>query len=150
MSKFNQEKLSVVFIDDVTPFDPIVQRRYTLTHSDMTAEFFLTIGSDYDYDKLSQLRDEVLGEWIKTDDKYFYHIYLHVDGQLNQVMTAIRNTVFRRELPLAIEAIHYGDKEFFNKHPELNNAPIIVHFNSSIPNFNKIENWGTFKKSPQA
>ncbi|HAQ42113.1 MAG TPA: hypothetical protein DCM73_15585 [Clostridiales bacterium] len=27
--------------------------------------------------------------------------------------TAIRDTVFRKELPLALESIQYGDNEFF-------------------------------------
>ena len=60
------------------------------------------------------MRDEVLGEWIKIGEGYFFYVYLNMDGQLGPVVTAIRNTVFRRELPLALEAIRYGDKIFFN------------------------------------
>jgi len=47
MSKLNLEKLSVGFREGVTSTSPIVPRRYTLTHSDITAiaELFLTIGS---------------------------------------------------------------------------------------------------------
>ena len=44
MSKLNPEKLSVEFRDGVTNTEPILGRRYTLTHSDITAELFLTIG----------------------------------------------------------------------------------------------------------
>lgn len=71
-------------------------------------------------------------------------MYLHVDGQLGPAVTAIRNSIFRRELPLALEAIRYGDKKFFSVHPKLNNSQIIVYFNSINPYFNSIENWGTF------
>lgn len=40
MSKLNPEKLSVEFRDGVTGTEPILGRRYTLTHSDITAELF--------------------------------------------------------------------------------------------------------------
>ena len=146
MSKLSPEKLSVDFREGVTPTAPIIPRRYTLTHSDITAELFLTIGLKYAYDKISAMRDEVLGEWIKTVDGYFFYVYLHVDSNLGPAATTIRNTVFRRELPLALEAIRYGDKNFFSAHLELDYAPIIVYFNSMSPNFNKIENWGTFSE----
>ena len=63
MSKLNPEKLSVEFKDGVTSTEPILGRRYTLTHSDITAELFLTIGLTYAYDKIDAMRDEVLGEW---------------------------------------------------------------------------------------
>ena len=144
MSKLNPDKLSVEFRHGVTKTEPIIPRRYTLTHSDITAELFLTIGPEYAKDKITAMRDEVLGEWISEEDGYFYSIYLHVDGHLGSGTTAIRNYVFRRELPLALEAIRYGDMEFFVAHPELDTSEIIVHFMSTNPKFNKVENWGTF------
>jgi hypothetical protein len=144
MSRLNPDKLSVEFRDSVTTTKPIIPRRYTLTHSDITAELFLTIGLRYAYDKINVMRDEVLGEWIIEGKGLLYQVYLHVDGQFGSGVTAIRNSVFRRELPLALEAIRYGDSEFFSAHPELDNSPIIVLFMSTNPYFNKIENWGTF------
>ncbi|MEG0774866.1 staygreen family protein [Clostridium sp.] len=146
MGKLNPEKLSVEFRDGVTSTEPIIPRRYTLTHSDITAELFLTIGSKYAYDKINNMRDEVLGEWNKNRETYFYYVYLNVDedGQFGAKAAAIRDFIFRRELPLALEAIRYGDKEFFSAHPELDKSPIIVFFMSTYPKFNKVENWGTF------
>lgn len=144
MSKLNPEKLSVEFRDGVTTTKPIIPRRYTLTHSDITAELFLTIGLTYAYDKINAMRDEVLGEWIKKGERYLFYVYLYVDGEFNPMVTAIRNYVFRRELPLALEAIRYGDRIFFSAHSELDTSPIIVHFMSTNPQFNRIENWGTF------
>ncbi|AJD26237.1 hypothetical protein G8E05_07100 [Clostridium botulinum] len=143
MSKLNPEKLSVEFRDGVTNTEPILGRRYTLTHSDITAELFLTIGLTYAYDKIDALRDEVLGEWIEKEKNYLFHVYLHVDGN-NPIVTGVRNHIFRRELPLALEAIRYSDRKFFSFHPKLDNSPIIVHFISSYPSFNRIEKWGTF------
>ena len=62
MKKLNPEKLHVEFRQGVTPTEPIMPRRYTLTHSDVTAELFLTVGPEYAYDKITQMRDEVLAE----------------------------------------------------------------------------------------
>lgn len=146
MSKFNPEKLSTEFKDGVAAAEPIVPRLYTLTHSDITAELFLTIGKRYAFDKITSLRDEVLGKWSGNKDGYLYVVNLHLDDDFNPIKTPIRNLIFERELPLALEAIRYGDRAFFSAHPELDAAPIIVHFNSSSPKFNKIENWGTFLK----
>lgn len=144
MSRLNPEKLSVEFREGVTVTEPIIPRRYTLTHSDITAELFLNMGLTYAYDKINAARDEVLGEWVKAKNQYFCYIYLYVDGKLGPAKAAIRNKIFRRELPFALEAIRYGDRKFFRAHPELDNESIIVYFMSSIPKYNKLENWGTF------
>lgn len=145
MSRLKPEKLSVEFRKGVTTTEPIIPRRYTLTHSDVTAELFLTIGVIYAYDKVNAMRDEVLGEWMTAQNEYFFYVYLHVDnGEYSPEVVATRNYIFRRELPLALEAIRYGDKDFFAAHPELNYAPIIVYFSSTDPQYNKIENWGSF------
>jgi len=144
MRRLNPEKLSVEFRNGVTPTEPIVGRRYTLTHSDITAELFLTIGLEYAYDKITKMRDEVLGGW-RTHNGYIYlHVYVYV-GNYGPIMNQIRNAIFRRELPLALEAIIYGDRKFFDAHQSLNNAPIWIHFDSTDPNFKQFEYWGTPK-----
>lgn len=144
MSKFDPKKLHVEFRTGVTATEPIIPRHYTLTHSDKTAELFLTIALSYAYDKTTEMRDEVLGKWLKRDNDYVYNVYLYVSGNFNIINAAIRNFIFRRELPLALKAIRYGDNKFFKAHPFLNKAPIIVHYKSAIPFFNKVEIIGTF------
>lgn len=144
MSTLIPEKLSVEFRQGITSTEPIIPRRYTLTHSDMTGELFLDIRMTYAYDKINAIRDDVLGEWSRRDTSYFYYVYLHVDGLIPSKSVGIRDSVFRRELPLALQAIRYGDREFFSAHPELNIVPIIVFFMSTNPEFNKIENFGNF------
>ena len=143
MSRLDPEKLTVEFRDGVTETEPIIPRRYTLTHSDTTGELFLTIAPEYAYDEITQMRDEVLGEWVMTEEGINYNAYLQVDGT-GQSITGIRDYIFRRELPLALEAIRYGDREFFESYPGLEQAPIIVYFISSYPEYNHVENWGTF------
>jgi hypothetical protein len=142
MKRLDPTKLFVEYRPGVTKTEPILQRHYTLTHSDVTAELFLTIGLQYAYDKISSMRDEVLAEWRINNDGYYLYVYLYVDGQFGPVISATRYSIFKRELPLALEAIRYGDRTFFKAHPELDNAPIWVYFDSSIPLFNRIEFWG--------
>lgn len=142
MGNFEPEKLTVEFRDGVTNTEPIISRRYTLTHSDKTAQLFLTIGLNYAFDKMSTMRDEVRGEWRKADNSYLLNVYLKVDGIFRPGAAVIRNEIFRRELPLALEAIVYGDRAFLKVHPGLYEAPIMAHFNSSVPRYNVIENWG--------
>lgn len=146
MRRFNPNKLFVEFREGATPTEPIIHRHYTLTHSDETGDLFLTIGLRFADDKINPMRDEVLGEWLFMNDTCFYHVYLNVDGPANDEATiAIRNSIFRRELPLALTAIRYGDQRFFSSQPYLDQCPIIVYFQSTYSPFNRMENWGTFK-----
>jgi len=142
MSRLNPDKLSVEYMEGVNATDPIIPRCYTLTHSDLTAELFLTIGPNFDYDRITNMRDEVLGEWVNRKGEYYFYVYLMVDGEKG--MTVVRNYVFHRELPLALEAIREGDSDFFEAHIEFNFVPILVFFQSKNPKYNKVENWGTF------
>ncbi|KAB3525906.1 staygreen family protein [Alkaliphilus serpentinus] len=142
MMRLDPEKLSVEFRPGVTTTEPILGRKYTLTHSDITAELFLTIGLQFAYDKITSMRDEVLAEWRNSNIGLFLYVYVYV-GNYGPIMNSIRNAIFRRELPLALEAIVYGDNGFFIAHPQLNHAPIWIYFDSTDPAFNQYEYWGT-------
>ncbi len=142
-NRFEPAKLTVTFGSGVTRTDPILERRYTLAHSDKTAELFLTVSLQYTYDQLNTMRDEVFGEWRITDHQYYLLIVLFVDGLYGGEVAERRSRIFRQELPLALTAIRYGDRAFFTAHPSLDLAPVWVHFASSLPEFNQYEYWGT-------
>lgn len=146
MSKFNPEKLFVQYRHGITTTHPVIPRRYTLTHSDETGDLFLTIGNEYAWDKVNtQMRDEVLGEWIMNGECLFFYVYLYVDqGEYNENVSAKRIEIFKRELPLALTAIRYGDRFLFNQYPNLDTAHIIINFISTHPQLARQENWGTF------
>lgn len=143
---FDPEKLSVTYQGGVTAAAPVLPRRYTLTHSDGTGELFLTIGTDYAWDKINtMLRDEVLGEWNPSGNALLYYVCLYIDrGEYDQAAAARRNAIFRRELPLALTAIRYGDRQLFDTYPYLDRASVIVHFTSAYPQYARQEIWGTF------
>jgi hypothetical protein len=146
LSTFYPEKLSVKYMGGAASTEPVIPRRYTLTHSDLTGELFLNIGINYAWEKINPLRDEVLGEWKKYGSSLYFCVYLYVDqGQYNPSVSAKRNEIFRRELPVALTAIRYGDRFFFNAYSHLNQAPIIINFMSAYPHFARQENWGTFQ-----
>jgi hypothetical protein len=144
MSRLNPDKLTVEFKNGVTSTVPIIPRRYTLTHSDITADLFLAIGPDFDYDNITNERDDVLGEWFFTEEGIRYYVYLHVSGPNGGDKDELRSEIFHRELPLALESIRFGDRKFFNTHPELDSSPIVVYFLYINPKDNKAEYWGTF------
>ncbi|WP_326564367.1 staygreen family protein [Bacillus andreraoultii] len=146
LSKFNPGKLYVEYRDDITPFKPIIPRCYTLTHSDTTGDLFLTIGSGIALDKINSMRDEVVGEWRLKDNSLYYYVHLYIDqGEYDLVTAKKRNEIFRRELPLALTAIRYGDRSLFHIYPSLDDASVIVHFISANPSLARQEIWGIFR-----
>ena len=149
LSTFYPEKLSVQYVDGVSSTEPLMPRRYTLTHSDITGELFLNIGMNYAWEKIKPMRDEVLGEWKCHGDFLYFCVYLHVDqGQFTPSVSAKRNEVFRRELPLALTAIRYGDQIFFNTYPQLDQLPSSLTFCPHIPSLQGEKIGGPFKILP--
>ncbi|WP_349774346.1 staygreen family protein [Oceanobacillus luteolus] len=146
LSEFQPEKLSIEFIEGTTDTHPIIPRRYTLTHSDHTGDLFLTIGHGFAWDNINPLRDEVLGEWIFSDGTLKFLVYLYIDrGEVDPSVAARRVDIFKHELPLALHAIKYGDRNLFDTYPSLLQSPILVHFMSAYPEFARQEIWGSFK-----
>lgn len=147
MKRLNPQKLHVAYLTGVTPEDLVLPRRYTLTHSDRTGELFLTISNAYDIKQTSNLytrlmRDEVLAEFIKEEDGLLFRVYCHVSGGFVFGTAKWRYVIFCHELPLVLEAIRFGDKNLFEKIPNLDDIPVLVHFQSTDNRFNKVENWG--------
>jgi hypothetical protein len=148
MTRLNPAKLHLRWGRGVTPQGPIAPRRYTLTHSDATGDLFLTIAADYDRRQVSGLytrlmRDEVLAEWEQAPNGPQLCIFCHVSGGLVFGSAAMRNDIFRRELPLVIEALCFGDRELFAAQPNLDRAAMLVVFRSDVKQYDRVEPWGT-------
>ncbi len=87
MGHLNPKKLHVTYLSGVGPKAPIAWRHYTLTHSDITNDLYLTIGCDYNLKQISGwytrfMRDEILAEWKGSQDAPSLHVYCHVSGGL--------------------------------------------------------------------
>lgn len=147
MSRLRPEKLHVRLAEGWMADGPVTPRRYTLTHSDMTGDLFLTVGPSFDRAQISGLytrlmRDEVLAEW-REEEGPSLHVFCHVSGGLVFGGASFRYAIFRQELPLVLECFRYGDRRLFEAHPELDDAPIRVHFRSSRRRYRRRERWGT-------
>ena len=148
MSRLQPAKLHVQLGPSLTAKGPIVPRRYTLTHSDTSGMLFLTIDQDYDRDQISGwytrlMRDEVLAEWRDAEHGAALHVYCHVSGGLVFGTARWRYAIFRHELPLVLEAFRHGDRQLFAANPELDHAPIEIHFHSHRRRYRRTERWGT-------
>jgi hypothetical protein len=146
MSSFNPEKLSVTFIPPANSFQPIEGRKYTLTHSDLTAELYLDIGYMFNYGKINPImRDEVLAEWQKSKANQLYLFgKAYVDGgEFNKEIAGIRFGIFKKEMNTALIGIIYGDISFFSNYPTLLDAPIYIYFESNYSEYKHIFYYGT-------
>ena len=145
MRRLHPEKLHVRYVSPTTENSPIHPRCYTLTHSDRTGNLFLTIGPKHDkkqirgwYTRL--MRDEVLAEWKIDADCPELHVHCEVERGLGT--SKMRESIFRRELSLVLEAFRYGDRLLFDGHSHLDSAKIRVHFHARKAENDKVEDWG--------
>ena len=147
MGRLRPEKLHVTLAPGTASDGPITRRRHTLTHSDRTGDLYLTIGADYDRKQISGwytrfLRDEVLAEWRIQKSGPALHVHCHVSGGLVLGSARWRYDIFRRELPLVLEALRFGDRALYRAHPDLDQAPIWIHFHAVQQEYDRRERWG--------
>lgn len=146
MSVFNPQKLLVKLIPPANTVQPIEGRKYTLTHSDITAELFLDIGYEYNYEAVDRkMRDEVLAEWKKDEQGRLNLVgKAYVDGgEFGETVSGIRFNVFKKEMDTALKGIVYGDLPFYANYPVLLDAPIFINYESTYPEFNQVFYYGT-------
>jgi hypothetical protein len=151
LSALDPDQLHVTFQVGTLPASLQFPRRYTLTHSDMTGDLFLTIGAQYDQQQISGLytrfmRDEVLAELRNEQGETTLHVYVHVSGGLVFGGPFFRNSILHYHMPMVLEALRYGENELFTAHPELDETGVLVHFSARQRRFNKVEAWGPIKK----
>ncbi|KAG0620327.1 hypothetical protein M758_4G207600 [Ceratodon purpureus] len=147
---FQAAKLSVLFLGADTRHPEHLPRVYTLTHSDVSSRLTLAISREINkaqlkgwYSKLQ--RDEVVAEWRKVRGKMALHVHCHISSGRNVLHNLIANLrfyIFRKELPVVLEAFRHGDKELFKTYPELDNSLVWVYFHSNVREYNRLECWG--------
>ncbi len=147
MPELKPEKVHVQFAAGVTPEGPLVPRCYTLTHSDKTGDMFLTVAPQVDQQQCAGwytrfMRDEVLGEWQESADGPALHIFCHVCGGVVFGNAGLRDWIFRHELPYSLQVLRFGDAALFQARPELDSAPVWLHFESDNARYRKFERWG--------
>jgi len=136
--KFDPKRVSVSFGEATrrSIAEPQRERRYTLTHNDLTRQLTLSVARDFDgaqtalwYTRL--LRDEVLAEW--RDDGLHVHCNVSVEGHWwISWAKSLRSVVFRQKLPLVLDTLRYAERELLARRPRLNDAPVFVHFHGDF------------------
>lgn len=140
-------RLHVTLSKELTQDMLSLPRRYTLTHSDVTGELYLTIAKEYNLEQISGwytrfMRDEVQAEWKTENGLYSLHLYCHLSGGLVFGTAGMRYGIFKQHLPLVLQALREGDGVLFQAQPELENAPVRIHFAARQKRFQITEEWG--------
>ncbi|CAM6026708.1 unnamed protein product [Sphagnum balticum] len=146
---FEASKLSVLFLGSNKEHPDRLPRIYTLTHSDITSKITLAVSREINkaqlkgwYSKLQ--RDEVLAEWKRVQGKMSLHVHCHISGGnfLHNIIANLRFYIFRKELPVVLEAFRHGDEALLKEYPDLDNALVWVYFHSNVEEYNRVECWG--------
>jgi hypothetical protein len=152
---FQASKLNVLFLGTHEEKHPgHLPRTYTLTHSDITAKITLAISQTINKDQLQGWynrlqRDEVIAQWKKSQGKMSLHVHCHISGGhwLLDAIARLRFYIFRKELPVVLEAFRHGDRALLEKHPELETALVWVYFHSNVREFKRVECWGSLAEA---
>jgi hypothetical protein len=124
------------------PCGPVTKRKYTITHSDITAELFVFVAENYAEDQITSMQDEVRLAWMRYQDKLVLYGSVTVDDKDSEENTDIRNKIFYHEMHVALQALRQADRFLFDSIPDLDNAPVMLHFISSNPIYNKVYDYG--------
>jgi hypothetical protein len=124
------------------PYEPIRGRKYTITHSDTTAELFVFVAENYAEDQITEMRDEVRVTWEQNRKGLVLIGSVLVDGNGVKGNATIRNEIFLKEMPKALQALRQADRFIFINEPSLDRTPVFIHFISSNPEYHKTYDFG--------
>lgn len=142
MRNLNPQKVFVQYRDEMKPYEPVMNRKYTITHSDRTAELFVFVANNYAKDQITSMQDEVRVAWVHYQNQLILFGSVMVDDEYSEGNTYIRNNIFYREMPTALQALRQADRFLFENVPDSDNTPVLIHFISSNPSYNRIYDFG--------
>lgn len=142
MRELNPQKVFVQYRDTMNPYNPVMGRKYTITHSDTTAELFVFIAQSYAEDQFTRMRDEVRIAWQQTTMGLALIGSVIVDAVGIIGVPEIRNSILYSEMPTALQALRQADRFLFDMNPALDSVPVYIHFGSSNPIYDKTYYFG--------
>ncbi len=142
MRELDPKKVLVQYRDIMKPYEAVIGRKYTITHSDTTAELFVFMSENYAEDQITRMRDEVRVAFEQTKKGLALIGSVIVDGKGVIGNAYIRNKIFYSEMPIALQALRQADRFLFDKEPNLDNTPVFIHFISSNPAYDKTYDFG--------
>jgi len=142
MRELKPQKVFVQYRDIMKPYEPVMSRKYTISHSDTTAELFVFVSEDYAEDQVTRMRDEVRVAWEQNERELILIGSVVVSGKGVMGNPQIRNRIFYNEMPTALQALRQADRFLFCNNPSLDSALVLIHFISSNPAYDKMYNFG--------
>ncbi len=142
MKELNPNKVFVQYRDIMNPYEPVMGRKYTITHSDTTAELFVFVSENYAEDQITRMRDEVRLAFEQTKNGLALIGSVIVDEKGVIGNPYIRNKIFYNEMPTALQALRQADRFLFGRYPSLDNTPVYIDFISSNPAYDKTYDFG--------
>ncbi|KGX84923.1 staygreen family protein [Pontibacillus marinus] len=140
---FSTNRLYVQYRPDIQHTTAYDLRKYTLTHSDITGDLFLTVSTEYAFDQVNDMRDEVLGEWIPTLQGILFRGEALVgDETIPLTQQKIRYEIFNREMSTALQGIFYGERWLLEMNPALLASPVYILFVSNHPEYSGFRYFG--------
>lgn|SRR5579875_1144453 len=145
--KWLPHRVHTVFLEDVTPDDPVVGRKYTCIRSLRTGRIHVSIGKQYHDAELSRrygrwVRESIVAEWVSPAE---LQVHVHISGAGVHGRTGMRNRRFLRDLPFALAAMRHADGYLVKVHPELDDAQIVIRFHSDVSKYDRTETWGHWR-----
>jgi hypothetical protein len=127
-----------ITIRDTTGDAEALPRRYTLSHTDRTADLFLSVGTEYDREAVEQNQTGQMPAGLLAEltggDAPRLTVRCRDEGAGGQRL--------EKELPLALAVIRYGDRFFYERHPELDQAEVIVQSEATGPSAQEDREFG--------
>lgn len=146
MEQVAPERVWGQFRDGVSVSTPIYGRTYTLTHSDESGELFNVTGTQVAKDKIGDFRDEVVLEFAMRDGRPVLMGTVLIDGEGVKGNSKLRNDIFMREMPTALQAIRLADAFLYQRFPELDEVPIEIEFLSGSSSYHRVEKFGSMRE----
>ena len=142
MRELNPQKVFVQYRGTMKPYEPVLNRKYTITHSDTTAELFVFVAENYAEDQITKMHDEVRIAFEQSEKGLALLGSVIVDGEGVKGNPYIRNKIFYNEMPTALQALRQADRFIFTKDPALDNTSVLIHFISSRPVYDRTYDFG--------
>ena len=142
MKKLNPQNVFVQYRDRMRPYESVMNRKYTITYSDTTAQLFVFVAENYAEDQITSMRDEVRITWNKNKKGLTLIGSVMVSGKGIKGNPFMRNKIFYNELPIALQALRHADRFLFEITPNLDNTQVLIHFISTDPIYDKIYDFG--------
>ncbi|MGL4760197.1 MAG: staygreen family protein [Sarcina sp.] len=143
MADANERAIVCEYKGSVSVEQPINHRRYTFLEKEKNDK--LVIGLRFDSRNTDSNRNEILGQWAISDDRYVLYFHINIEADENAQSVALRDSMIRSRLVSYIGRILKADTRLINSNEELLKAPVIIYFKCALPYYNRVEKWGIAK-----